>query len=93
MVPITEAKSDLRYGHSDGVSSTCPSRVLHGPPCMGGMQKPWWCGEMPGKGSAVLRGSVGSRIIRARLGGRFDSQEMTLTAFEKIGHDVVQMME
>lgn len=60
---------------------------------MGGMKKPWWCRGMPGKGSAVLRGSVGSYIIRARLGGRLDNQEMILTAFEKIGHDMVQMVE
>ena len=75
------------------VSSTCSSVGLPGALCCGRYEKWQWCGEMPGKGSTVLGGPVGSHIIRAKLGGRSDNQEMTLTAFEKIGHDRVQMME
>lgn len=77
MVTITEAKSDLRFGHSGAVSHLVISVVPWSPRCAGGMKKPWGCEEMLGKGSAVLRGSVGSRVIRASLGGRFGDQEMT----------------
>lgn len=37
---------------------------------VGVLKKPWWCIEVAGKGSAVLRGSVVSHIIRGGLGDR-----------------------